>query len=224
MKLLCMSEDETLGNRVCAEADRLNWSAVLVRDRKTINQAMRQYDPDLLLVDIHDVADLEWWKQTSVSTNRPVIFLNDEVSEEFMSKALDLGADAFLPKPLFSSRHFEARIKSLLRRQQLGQNKLFVNRFNLMVDSERYRVEIKGDAVDLTLTEFKILRELASEDAKVVSRVEIQTRVFGQAKLSNRSLDVHVCALRKKVKVHGLDIDSVRGVGYRLSLVVAIGQ
>ena len=47
-----------------------------------------------------------------------------------------------------------------------------------------------------------------------------QTRVFGQAKLSNRSLDVHICALRKKVKAHGLDIDSVRGVGYRLSLVV----
>jgi len=69
------------------------------------------------------------------------------------------------------------------------------------------------------LTEFKILRELASEDSKVVSRLEIQTRVFGEGKLSNRSLDVHVCALRKKVKARGLEIDSVRGVGYRLILV-----
>jgi DNA-binding response OmpR family regulator len=221
MKLLCLSDDETLGSRVCAEADRLNWSAVLVRDRSTIEQAVRQYDPDLLLIDIEDTADLEWWKEATVPTKRPVIFLNQELSEEFLSKALDYGADAFLPKPLFSSRHFEARIKSLLRRQQFGQNKLYVARFNLMVDSERYRVEVNGDGIDLTLTEFKILRELAAEDSKVVSRLEIQTRVFGQAKLSNRSLDVHVCALRKKIKAHGLDIDSVRGVGYRLTLVGA---
>ncbi len=219
MKLLCLSNDEALGNRVCAEADRLNWSAVLVRDRGSIGQAVRQYDPDLLLVDIEDTADLEWWKDARVDTKRPIIFLNQELSEEFLSKALDAGADAFIPKPLFSSRHFEARIKSLLRRQQLGQNKLYITKFGLMVDSERYRVEIAGQGVDLTLTEFKILRELASEDSKVVSRLEIQTRVFGQAKLSNRSLDVHVCALRKKVKARGLDIDSVRGVGYRLSLV-----
>jgi DNA-binding response OmpR family regulator len=218
MKLLCLSDDEVLGNRVCAEADRLNWSAVLVRDRKTIEQAVRQYDPDLLLIDIDGVADLEWWKDATVPTKRPVIFLNQELSEEFLTKALDYGADAFIPKPMFSARHFEARIKSLLRRQQLGQNKLYINQFGLMVDSERYRVEVKGEVVDLTLTEFKILRELASEESKVVSRLEIQTRVFGQAKLSNRSLDVHVCALRKKIKARGLDVDSVRGVGYRLSL------
>lgn len=221
MKLLCLSEDESLGNRICAEADRLNWSAVLVRDRGTMEQAVRQYDPDLVLIDINDTADLERWKGTAISTKRPIIVLNQELSEEFLCKALDYGADGFLPKEMFSSRHFEARIKSMLRRQQLGQNKLYVNQFSLMVDSERYRAEISGQTVDLTLTEFKILRELASEDSKVISRLEIQTRVFGQAKLSNRSLDVHICALRKKVKVHGLDIDSVRGVGYRLSLVVA---
>lgn len=219
MKLLCLSNDEDLGKRVCVEADRLNWSAVVVRDRSTVELAVRQHNPDLLLVDINDVADLEWWKQAHVPSRRPVIFLNQELSEEFLTKALDCGADAFIPKPLFSSRHFEARIKSLLRRQQFGQNKLFINKFGLLVDSERYIVEVAGNAVELTLTEFKILRELASEDSKVVSRLEIQTRVFGEGKLSNRSLDVHVCALRKKVKAHGLEIDSVRGVGYRLILV-----
>jgi len=219
MKLLCLSNDEDLGSRVCVEADRLNWSAVVVRDRATIELAVRQHDPDLLLVDINDVADLEWWKQAHVPSRRPVIFLNQELSEEFLTAALNCGADAFIPKPLFSSRHFEARIKSLLRRQQFGQNKLFINKFGLLVDSERYIVEVAGQSVELTLTEFKILRELASEDSKVVSRLEIQTRVFGEGKLSNRSLDVHVCALRKKVKARGLEIDSVRGVGYRLILV-----
>ena len=60
MKLLCLSNDEDLGSRVCVEADRLNWSAVVVRDRATIELAVRQHDPDLLLVDINDMADLKW--------------------------------------------------------------------------------------------------------------------------------------------------------------------
>ena len=87
----------------------------------------------------------------------------------------------------------------------------------MTVDSEHYTAEVGGKALNLTLTEFKILRELACEDVKVISRSEIQSRVFGEAKLSTRSLDVHVCSLRKKIKAVGLDIDSVRGVGYRLS-------
>ena len=217
MKLLCLSENESLGQRVCEEAERLSWTTVFVTDRKMISTAVRQYDPDLLLVDVDGVNDLDWWSGSGVGADQLVIFLNQEITEEFMSKALDLGADAFLPKSLFSSRHFEARIRSLLRRRGLGQNKRFVARFDLMIDGQRYCAEIQGKPLNLTLTEFKILRELATDDERVVSRQEIQTRVFGQSTLSNRSLDVHVCALRKKLKKYGLDVDSVRSVGYRLN-------
>lgn len=217
MKLLCLSDDDALGTRVSAEATRLSWAAIIVKDRKAIVQDVRDHDPDLLLIDVEGVDDLDWWKNTYFPIKKPVIFLNAEITEEFMAMALDYGADAFLPKSLFSSRHFEARIKSLLRRQGLGQNKLFINRLNLLVDSERYRIEIDGAALDLTLTEFKILRELATEENKVISRGEIQSRVFGSTEVSNRSLDVHVCAIRKKLHANGLDIESVRRVGYRLS-------
>lgn len=216
MKLLCLSCDEALGTRVSAEAKRLSWGAIIVKDRKAIVQDVRDHDPDLLLIDVDGVNDLEWWKNTTFPIKKPVIFLNKEISEEFMTTALDSGADAFLPKSLFSSRHFEARLKSLLRRQGLGQNKLFINRLNLLVDSERYRIEIDGVGLDLTLTEFKILRELATEENKVISRSEIQSRVFGSTEVSNRSLDVHVCAIRKKLHANRLDIESVRRVGYRL--------
>jgi DNA-binding response OmpR family regulator len=212
-----MSEDKVLGKQVCDEADKLHWNAVYVSDRSSMAQAVRQYDPDLLLIEVINTADLDWWREAGKGCKLPVIFLNTELNEEFLSNALNSGADAFLPKHMFSSRHFEARIRSLLRRQGLGQNKRFIARLNLMVDSEHYTAEINGQGLELTLTEFKILRELAAEDTRVISRLEIQTRVFGQAKLSNRSLDVHVCSVRKKIKPLGLDIDSVRGVGYRLS-------
>jgi DNA-binding response OmpR family regulator len=218
MKLLCVSEDEILNRKVCDESDRLNWSTVVVKDRKAISEAVSQYDPDMLLVEIQDLNDLSWWIETSLPAAKPVIFLNTEITEGFMASALDAGADAFLPKSLFSSRHFESRIKSLLRRQrQIGMAKRYIERLRMTVDSERYTADVSGQILNLTLTEFKILRELACDDAKVISRSEIQTRVFGEAKLSTRSLDVHVCSLRKKTKAVGLDVESVRGVGYRLS-------
>jgi DNA-binding response OmpR family regulator len=217
MKLLCISEDQSLNAQVCAESDRLNWSTVVVSDRSVANQALQQYDPDMLLVEVQNLTDLDWWIGAALPVLKPVIFINCEISEGFLASALDAGADAFLPKTLFSSRHFEARIKSLLRRQHFGMAKRLVPRLNMTVDSEHYTAEVAGKALNLTLTEFKILRELACEDVKVISRAEIQNRVFGEAKLSTRSLDVHVCSLRKKIKAVGLDVDSVRGVGYRLS-------
>lgn len=217
MKLLCVSQDEAINTKVRAESDRLNWSTVVV-DRKALGQALRQYDPDMLLVEVEGLNDLNWWIDANLTPIKPVIFLNTELSEDFLASALDAGADAFLPKTLFSSRHFEARIKSLLRRQQqLGVAKRYVARLNMTIDSEHYTAEVDDNILNLTLTEFKILRELACEDVRVVSRAEIQSRVFGEAKLSTRSLDVHVCSLRKKIKPVSLDVDSVRGVGYRLS-------
>jgi DNA-binding response OmpR family regulator len=216
MKLLCLSSNEILTERIDHEAKRLSWNTKMVGDRSLLHEALHAYDPDLLLVDIDGMADLSWWEGAQPAGNIPVIFLNQELSEEFLARALDLGADAFLPKPLFSARHFEARIKSLWRRQSY-HSKRFFERHNLWIDSERHRAEIAGQIIALTLTEFKILRELASEEDKVVTRMEIQTRVFGEAQVSTRSLDVHVCALRKKLKAGGLDVDSVRGVGYRLT-------
>ncbi|MGZ3722204.1 MAG: hypothetical protein ACXVA9_04690, partial [Bdellovibrionales bacterium] len=146
MKLLCVSEDVSLSNKVCAESNRLNWSTVVVNDRKELSQAMRQYDPDMLLVEVQDIADLDWWIDAALPAAKPVIFLNTEITEGFMASALDAGADAFLPTTLFSSRHFEARIKSLLRRQRVfGLAKRHVERLNMTVDSEHYTADVGGE-------------------------------------------------------------------------------
>ena len=218
MKLLCLCLDETLNQQICHEADQLHWNAVVLRDRGGIQQAVKQHDPDLLLVEVAGLADLDWWKDANYnSTAKPVIFMPQEINAEFFAQCLDSGADAFLPKSMFSPHHFEARIKSMLRRREHNSSKRFVARVNLSLDAEHLSAEAGERRIPLTLTEFKILRELATEEAKVISRQEIQARVFGSERLSTRSLDVHVCALRKKVRTVGLDIDSVRGVGYRLT-------
>ena len=217
MKLLCLSTDVSLSQEISSHASRLNWSAVVVNDRQHIREAVDQHHPDVVLVEVSNLADLNWWKGSGHEFKAPVIFMNSEMTEEFYFSALESGADAFLPKPLFSIRHFEARIRASLRKNSATTGRRFVPRLNLTIDSERYTIEVGGRALNLTLTEFKILRQLGSEETKVVSRQDIQTQVFGQSKLSTRSLDVHICALRKKIKPVGLTIESVRGVGYRLN-------
>lgn len=218
MRLLCLIRDQELAQRVRVEAERLNWEIVSISATNDLNSALQNSDPDVFLVQVNDTADIDWWNRLKIESQKPTIFLNQEWTEEFTAQALNSGADAFMHVPLFSSRYFEARIKSLLRLQQFSRNKIYKSGLQLMIDSERCHAEVAGQALDLTFTEFKILRELTSHDG-VTPRFAILTRALEQVEPTNRSLDVHVCALRKKVRAKGLDIESVRGVGYRLSLV-----
>jgi DNA-binding response OmpR family regulator len=110
-----------------------------------------------------------------------------------------------------------AKLRALLRRQAPPVGRRYTPNLDLIIDSERYQVEVRGKGLNLTMTEFRILRELVFAEGRVVSRLELQAKVFGHSENLNRSLDVHVCALRKKFKPHGVEIGSVRGVGYRVS-------
>ncbi len=91
-----------------------------------------------------------------------------------------------------------AVVTAFMRRWgQKSATRRFLARFGLLIDLERYRVELGGAVLDLTLTELKVLKELASDDDRVIPRMAIQQQVFGQLAPGNRSLDVHVCSLRK---------------------------
>jgi DNA-binding response OmpR family regulator len=216
VKLLCLSHDESIAAQVLEESRSQSWLAEVIRDRSQTLAAVQRMNPDLVIVDVHDQNDLEWWRQLKISEQKPVLFMNEVLTEEFVVKAFDCGADGLIPKSLFSRRFLVARVNAYLRRQGL-MNRRIVPRLGLVLDSQRYKVEVQGTAVPLTLTEFKILRELAKDEEQVVLRRDIQSEVFGTNEISKRSLDVHVCSLRKKLRPFKLDVDSVRGVGYRLA-------
>jgi DNA-binding response OmpR family regulator len=217
MKLLCLSEDQALSHQIVEEANHQQWKAIVVRNRDEVANQMNEHNPDMLLIDVGSIEDLDWWQEKGLTDLKPVLFLNKELTAEFVVRAFECGADGLVPKSLFSRRFLAARVKAYLRRQGIADSRRYVQRLSLVLDSQRYKVEVKGTSVNLTLTEFKILRELATEKEKVVARQEIQSQVFGIQQVSKRSLDVHICSLRKKLSPYSLDIDSVRGVGYRLS-------
>lgn len=215
MKLLCVSGSETLGKRVGQAAEQLNWNVVMVQGNENVTRAVHEHDPDLVLVDTAVGMDLHWWRGSSPE-RRHLICLHHEMNDAQMAEAFNSGADAILPANMFTPGLFEACIKSLLRRQSGRGTKTYIAGYNIWVDHETYTAEMNGQSLTFTDTEYKIFRILVRETDAIVTRSEILNKVFRNAVQSSRSLDVHICTLRKKVRTFGMDIVSVRGVGYKV--------
>lgn len=162
------------------------------------------------------VCDEKWFPLLKNHFAHPIFVIGSTQTSPTWINSLQAGADGVVFDDL-SPVGTLAQLSAFLKRlSQKSQTRRFLPRFGMLIDLERYRVELNDKVLDLTLTELKVLKELASEDDRVIPRTAIQQEVFGQLSPGNRSLDVHVCSLRKKLRAHGVDVESVRGVGYRL--------
>ena len=150
----------------------------------------------------------------------PVLMLTARAQESDLITGLDSGADDYLTKPM-SLRELNARVKALLRRPaayQEQQDILQVGRLSL--NSRTHEIFVGEVPVELTRTEFKLLKLLMENSKKVFSREQILDAVWGvNTYLGDRTVDVHILRLRKLLKPHGVDgmIATVRGAGYRIS-------
>jgi DNA-binding response OmpR family regulator len=145
----------------------------------------------------------------------PIIFVTARDDEVDRILGLELGADDYVTKP-FSPRELVARVKSLLRRQEVGgAASLTVGAVELFPDSRR--VVVSGAPVTLTATEFDLLAKLMSSPGRVFTREVLLSSVWGQADYAGgRTVDVHIAQLRAKLG-EGNPIETHRGVGYSVS-------
>jgi two-component system response regulator ChvI len=157
------------------------------------------------------------------TTQMPVIFLTSKDEEADELKGLDLGADDYIRKP-FSQQLLIARIRALLRRREaattVGETNLMV-RGKLALDQTRHLCTWRGEAIDLTVTEFLILKALAIRPGHVKSRDQLLDAAYGDGGfVDDRTIDSHIKRLRKKFKAVDPDfgdIETLYGVGYRYS-------
>jgi two-component system response regulator BaeR len=179
-----------------------------------------QQQADLVLLDLMlpGMDGLEVCKQIRRNSNLPVIMITARVEEIDRLLGLELGADDYICKP-FSPREVVARVRAVLRR---SEQPVATAGNGFKIDAERFFASFNGNALTLTAVEFALLRTLNAQPGRVFSRDQLMNDMYADYRVVNdRAVDTHIKNLRKKladVEPEAEIIESVYGVGYRLSL------
>ncbi len=193
---------------------------------QAILQQIERFQPDVLLVDqmmpeVTGTEIISVVRKDPVFFRLPIIMVTGLSGEDDKVCALDLGADDYITKP-FLPKELAARINALVRRtaarelaSQADADELIRGR--IRIDLRSHSVFVADQEVGLTLTEFKILRELLRQMDHVLTREQLRERALESVNVTDRTIDVHMASLRKKLGADGEMIETVRGVGYRLA-------
>ena len=183
----------------------------------------KQFQPDLICLDLMlpgiDGLEVTKYLKNNERTNRiPIIMLTAKGEESDIVLGLEMGANDYISKP-FSPKVLIARIRAIFRRRKKELD-LEPERINqegsLIIDRAKHLVTIDGTVLDLTLSEFELLSFLLDKKGWVFTRKQIVDAIHGESySVTERSVDVIIVGLRKKLKHHAPAIETVRGVGYR---------
>lgn len=219
--ILVIDDEADLIELVRYNAEREGFDVIAATDGRAGLDVAKQHRPDLIVLDVMmpGMDGLEVCRELrrdSDTDRTPVIMLTARAAESDRVVGLELGADDYLTKP-FSPRELVARVKAVLRRTQYqSEPTQAIRRGALVVDPARHEVTWEGRVVSLTATEFRIVQFLASRAGRVLSRDEIIDAALGrEAAIFDRTIDVHITAIRKKLGSGGEQIETVRGFGYK---------
>ena len=175
---------------------------------------------DLMLPEIDGLDVCKFLKNNPQTSHIPIIMLTAKGEETDIVLGLELGADDYITKP-FKVRELLARIKAVLRRTKnnispISKEKDIIKFKDLVIDSTKHQVTLKDQPLNLTSTEFKLLKFLASHPGKVFTREQLLNQVWAEDSfIVDRAVDVHIRRLRQKLLTCSDYIITIRGVGYR---------
>ncbi|MCL5990701.1 MAG: response regulator transcription factor [Bacteroidetes bacterium] len=172
---------------------------------------------DLMLPDSDGFEICKYLKKQDKYDSIPVIMLTAKGDETDKVTGLELGADDYITKP-FSPRELIARIKAVLRRDESDNKGFKIKIGNMLeIDLQKFETSINGKKVELTTTEFKILRLLSERKGWVYARDQILDYIGSHDKgVLDRTVDVHIKNLREKLGPAGVFIKNIRGIGYKI--------
>jgi len=220
--VLIIDDEVDLRNLLEYNLRKEGYKVMTAQDGRTgIDQTLRER-PDLIVLDIMMpiIDGLEVCKtlrNNSKTANIPILMLTAKAEETDKVIGLEIGADDYMVKP-FGIRELLARIKALLRRK--GREEIIseiIRIGDLTIDSGKRKVSLNGRIVDLTTTEFNILVTLSTRNGRVMERDKLLDEAFGQdSVVLDRTVDVHIASLRRKLGNAAQIIETVRGIGYRI--------
>lgn len=220
-RILIIDDEEDLIELVRYNLEREGFQVKGATDGESGLDLASKETPDLVIVDlmlpgIDGLEVCRALRSGSRTASIPVIMLTAKSAEADRIVGLELGADDYVTKP-FSPRELAARVKAVLRRTQVvSAEENLIRHGGLMIDLTRRRVTFEGTPIDLTATEFRLLQFFAQHPERVFSRSELIDAALGrEVSVIDRTIDVHITGLRKKLAGCSDWIETVRGFGYR---------
>ena len=221
-KILIVDDEKDILELIGYNLEKEGYKILKALSGEAALRSSRLEKPDLILLDlmlpgIDGLDVLKKLKKDSKTTNIPTILLTAKGEEADIVAGLELGADDYITKP-FSPRVLLARIRAALRRQKEETVDLqsVIHIHDLEIHPGRRSVLAKGSPVELAFTEFQILFLIARRPGWVFTRSQIVDGIRGDDyPVTDRSVDVQIVGLRKKLGPYGKYIETVRGVGYR---------
>ncbi len=218
--ILVVEDDVRIAKLLELYLRRDGHSVTIAADGRTALAVFEQQQPDIVILDLllpgahgRDVC-----RAIRMRHATPILMLTALDDERDIVEGLDLGADDYVTKP-FKPNELLARVRALLRRASGPPvRELVVG--DVRIDRESHQVFVGNESVVLRPREFDLLVALACQAGRVVPRQRLLQQVWGKEFLDedSRTLDVHVNRLRQKLEGSAVRIESVRGVGYRLTL------
>jgi len=221
-RILVVDDEEDILELISYNLLKDGYQVITAASGEVALEKARQEQPDLILLDLMlpgmDGLDVYRELRKKAETSPiPIIMVTAKTEDTDIITGLELGSDDYITKP-FSPKVLLARVKAVLRRNKYEepQETRIMKIHDLLIDSDRHEVLVNGEHKALTASEFKILYFLARRPGWVFTRDQIISSIRGDDyPVTDRSVDVQIVGLRKKLGESGAYIQTVRGVGYR---------
>ncbi len=225
--VLVVDDERDLVELISYNLQRNGYNVIPVQNGAEALATAQRDKPDLVLLDLMlpgmdgtEVA--RRLKADPATSGIPIVMLTAKGEETDVVVGLTLGADDYVTKP-FSMKILLARINNVLRRgdQPAVAEGGALKVGPLTIDTNKHEAQVEGETIKLTLTEFKLLTALAIARGRVLTRDQLMDKAMGSdVFVTDRAIDVHITAIRKKLGSASWLVHTVRGVGYRLQETV----
>lgn len=223
-RVLIVDDDPAIRKFIRANLEARDYEVLLAPDGEAALTLLEKEKPDLIILDIMmpNIDGFEVCRRVREWSQIPIIMLSARDGEMDKVKCLDCGADDYLTKP-FSLKELLSRIAAVLRRSKSDSNESIQSKFqygDLEVDFSRNTVTVKGENINLTACEFKILNYLAQNAGRIITPNQILQKVWGEEYFGDlRILQVNICRLRRKLNDDAKNpvfIQTKPGIGYTI--------
>ncbi|MBL8962972.1 MAG: response regulator [Phycisphaeraceae bacterium] len=221
--ILIVDDEKDLTDLIAINLEKSGYQTSVALNGRQALAAIAAAPPDLILLDLMlpEVSGIEVARRIRTdpaTADIPIIMLTAKGTENDQLAGLTMGADDYIAKP-FSMRVLLARIEAVLRRtaKPAASKKLF-SLGSIQLSTDTHQATVDGQPMRLTLTEFRLLCALIQAAGRILSRPVLMQRAMGPGvTVTERTIDVHVTSIRKKLGPHSAMIKTVRGVGYRMT-------